>query len=185
MASTVVRTTNVAWGRTNLMGDPGRPRANYLGSISQTVASYMDGTAAGFYYDESTLQGTTTALDEGSDWYVVHAGDEFSSTTISQNAFAPLITLGPIYYNPVTVDSADDLYLGIATSRGFPINRNVFGWVRLHDVDGILVMIDNAVSYDSPGIYVGTITVVPEPAAVCVVAGAFALLARRRVGERQ
>jgi MYXO-CTERM domain-containing protein len=50
------------------------------------------------------------------------------------------------------------------------MDRDAFGWVHLRQVDGKYQMVGNAMAYESRGIIVGTTQVVPEPAALWLVA---------------
>jgi hypothetical protein len=126
-------------------------------------------------------------IDEGSDWYVVHEGDVFSPSTIQAGLFTPIVTSGPTSYPAVDLGRAGDVWLGIATGRGFqtPVQRTVFGWVHLQQFATLTpFMIENVMSYDSPGIIVGTTTLVPEPAmistAICALLWCFAGRRSRR-----
>jgi hypothetical protein len=142
-----------------------------------------DFTGVTFGYNGTTVTPGLVNLDEGSDWYVVHPGDVFSSTTIAAGEFQPLITFGPTGHPPVAVGSGD-FYLGVNTGLGFdiPDDRTVFGWVHLRQVLGSLAMVDNVMSYESRGIVVGTSTVVPEPSTTMLLAAslAIAVFSRRR-----
>lgn len=193
-AAVVVEDTNLLWEGMN----PLVPEGNYVGTIFQDPEA-TDPTRVGFQYTATRLiPGTFTVLpaeiqavyinlDAGSDWYVVREDEEFSARTIAAGAFAPLVTFGPQFHPAVTLapptyDPRVDLYLGVATRSTFvvgPLPRDVFGWVRLREIFGQLVMIDNAVSYDSAGIFIGTTTVVPEPNAAALAVAALALLAYR------
>jgi hypothetical protein len=138
------------------------------GVLGYTVwqdAAKTDWTFGEFDYNASTAAYKNTALDEGSDWFLVQPGDVFSAARIAAGQFPPIVTFGPQSYPPVSV-GAGDFYLGVRTGQG--ATRDCFGWVQLRQISGIgttVVMIDNVMSYDSRGIIVGTTTVVPEPAA--------------------
>ena len=83
--------------------------------------------------------------------------------------------------------------MGVNTGgyAGNPIDtRDAFGWVHFQVLamplpfpafdDDALVMVENAMSYDSPGIIVGTHMVVPEPATIALTSIAFISLVTLR-----
>jgi len=148
---------------------------------------------------EATIQAVSTLLDpEGSDWYVVNAGEEFSQQSIESGAHIPLMTLtlefdpgyghevwtGADYHPPHNFGLFDDLYLGVVTGLGSSEGgvRSAFGWVllRVELSQGGLTMIDNVMSYNSPGIIVGTTTVIPEPSTMLMAGVGLVGLAFRR-----
>jgi hypothetical protein len=151
-AQTVVVNSNVA------ATSPG-----ILGTVALTVqqnAVRTDYTSAWFNYDGRNLSFATINLDEGSDWYVVQPGDIFSPATIQAGLFPPLVTFSEFNYPPVNVGRVE-FYLGVSTGQGFdiPEDRTAFGWVHLRRVNQFetrLMMVENVMSYDSPGIIVGT-----------------------------
>lgn len=144
-------------------------------------------TGIDFEYDGATIKVGSVTLDEGSDWFLVQPGDRFSRATINAGQFPTIINYlpPPPQLGEVTVGSGE-FYLGVSTGRGWvpaPPNpsRTAFGWVHLRPVDGVLTMVSNVMSYHSPGIIVGTTTLVPEPATCVLVAAAgFVCLCRRR-----
>ena len=138
-------------------------------------------TGAYFDYTGTRVSYNTTLLDEGVDVYVVKPGDVFSPAAIKNNQFTPILTFGPVSYPSAFVGSGD-FYLGVSTGIGysdspFRGNRTAFGWVHLHPVNGVLTMVSNVMSYNSPGIIVGTTTLVPEPGAVGLIAMALTAFA--------
>jgi len=166
----VVNDNNLTWGPGSISSPfPGVPNANYAATIFQDAVA-TDYTSAWFYYDGSSIRGINENLDEGSAWYVVAAGQPFSRQTIQNGLSAPLISLGPNFHAPVSVSFGEDIYLGVNSGQGF-VDSDVFGWVLLRPTGGapgvfppVLTMVDNAISYGSQGIVVGTNTLVPEPA---------------------
>ncbi len=94
----------------------------------------------------------------------------------------------------------EDIYLGVSTGLGFSPtiggkpNRAVYGWVHLHALlssinNAVLQMVENVMSYDSPGIIVGTTTLVPEPASasmfLCAIAGVLSGRRRRLIPHQR
>jgi hypothetical protein len=74
-----------------------------------------------------------------------------------------------------------DFYLGIWTP--FSSSEQSFGWVHLAPVNGVLTMINNVMSYKSPGIVIGTKTIVPESTSFFMLAvGVTILLSQVRRG---
>jgi hypothetical protein len=143
-------------------------------------------TEVGFQYDGTKIKTSVIALDEQSDWFLVQPGNIFSDATIQAGQFPAILNvLPPPQGGEVTVGPGE-FYLGIRTGRGFvgpgQPRRNAYGWVHLRPENGALTMVQNVMSYNSRGIIVGTTTVVPEPAALALVAVAalFGLGLKRR-----
>jgi hypothetical protein len=171
-AQTVIQNSNLRLG-------PGGGGLNYGLAVFQDIAA-TDFTEIGGIYNRPTIQVSFANLDQGSDWYVVHPGDLFDAAHIQAGAFTKL-TLGPF---PANVGQSD-FWLGVATGEIQFGPRTVFGWVQLHPLsDTQLMMVENAVSYDSPGIIVGTTTLVPEPASasmfLCAIARVLSVRRRRK-----
>ncbi len=194
--ATVVPNTNITFGPNS-----GLPPANYASRVDQDPFGDFTGTWFEFKQISATeysLRVSNYNLDEASDWYLVEAGDAFSKESIAANQFTPLFTTDHVY-PAVTVGS--DFYLGVNTGVGFHRepgghslpNRTAFGWIHFQvDLmplpfpifdDDVLVMAENVMSYNSPGIIVGTHTIVPEPAAI--VTSGLALLALTALRRRK
>jgi len=140
-----------------------------------------DYTGISFDYTRSSLAASLWTLDEESDWYLVNSGDIFSTTTIAAHQFPIIFTTDNP--RPAVSIPLGDFYLGMTTGLGFTNghpNRNVFGWLELYNPGTELIPIANAVSYNEPGIIVGTTTAVPEPASLLVLAVPLAFLAATR-----
>jgi hypothetical protein len=135
-------------------------------SVYQDVGA-TEHTCVWFNYDGTNVSLDNICLDEGSDWYAVAPGDVFSRATIAAGRFTPLVTFGPVGYPPAFVGPGD-FSLGVSTGIGYdiPRDRTVFGWVLLRPGLGGLTMVENAMSYESQGILVGTVRLVPEPSAI-------------------
>ena len=144
-AGTLVINHNLSFVPDGLFGD-------YSATVFQDAAA-TDFTSVWFDYDGLDLLVVQWNIDEGSDWYVVNEGDEFSLATIGSGQFAVLLeacVAGP----PVEVPSGE-FYLGVATGLGFG-DREVFGWVRMKSEAGVLEMVRNVIAYDCDGIIVGS-----------------------------
>ncbi len=175
---------------------------DYQGLIYQDAAG-TDHTSVLFDFDGSNLQIMDLNMDEGSDWYLVNEGDQFSRENIDNGLFPVLISpdTRPLPGPPVFVGS-EDFYLGVNTGQDWvgidesgnliPA-RDVYGWVHIsyefvwEDLDlffGDLVQLDDATAYGAEGIIVGTTqAIVPEPSTITLLlTGALGLLAcaRRR-----
>ena len=159
-AQTVISDSNLTFQPDNTL-----PPANYRFTAFQNVAA-TDPTSMWFKYDGTNVLFVSENIDQGSDWYVVQPGDFFTQTTAG--SYPPLVTPGPVGHPQVNVGDGD-IWLGVATGQSIvssTAQRSVFGWVLLRPTfpgSGTLTMIRNAMSYASPGIIVGTTTVVPEP----------------------
>jgi hypothetical protein len=120
-----------------------------------------------FYFDPNlgTLAPTLSTLgDIQTVWYLVHAGDTFGATTIASNQF-PIISGGGQFATPVGLS---DFYLGVDLykSASNPNTLHGYGWVQLHNDNGVLETVDTAIAYYNTGIIVGTLTEVPEPSSI-------------------
>jgi hypothetical protein len=174
----VVSGTNIVFG-----ASVPPPPGNYFGTIYQDVGA-TDPTSAIFNFASNALQITAINVDQSSDWYLVHAGDQFGPAAIAANQFTQV----PVSNTSSINVGSGDFYLGVATSDLLnpPFTRDIFGWVLIHDNNGVLSNGGNAVSYHSPGIIVGTITEIPEPGTITLSGLAAALVvayqwpARRR-----
>jgi hypothetical protein len=80
-----------------------------------------------------------------------------------------------------------DFYLGIWLPKGdssmFDEIGQWYGWIHLRPVDDMLTMVGNAMSFDSRGIIVGTLDVVPEPTSIGVAIVGLATVSQVRIGR--
>lgn len=167
-------------------------QVNHIATILQWRTD--DPTAIFFDYDGTGITLRQSNLDEGSAWFAVDAGDVIGFETLRERR------LSEIGYDAPTYVGADDFYLGVATTgqgyRSEPCRtgvhyleslecRNVFGWLHVKNENGLLVVLDNAVAYDSFGIVVGTTRTVPEPSSFTILLAAVLLSQRcvRRVAN--
>ena len=158
----------------------GSPPVDYGLLVDQDVFGDFTGTwfELGSLQADYSLVVKTFHLDDGADWYLVEAGDAFTPAAINANEFTTLLKWGQ-KSPPVAV--GEDFYLGVNTGNSVPDLRNAFGWVHFKVVDDVLTMVGNAMSYESPGIVVGTSVIVPEPSTVGLALAAMTFLARRRM----
>lgn len=94
-------------------------------------------------------------------WYLLGYGSEFSPTTLS--GLTPVAFGGSI---PLQ-ESSTPFYMGLA----FGVNSGGynFGWGEfINDASG-LRLIDSAFSYNGHGVYIGTLSEVPEPDAKTII----------------
>jgi hypothetical protein len=146
---------------------------NAESSICCPSAPNTDYTEVYFDYDGTRVAFNNTLLDESMDVYIVKAGDVFSPANIQAGLFPKVFVVYPSTTSSVVVSSGD-FYLGVSTGQGianipgtYIPNRTAFGWVHLHPISvNSVSMVDNVMSYNSPGIIVGTTTLVPEPATI-------------------
>jgi len=61
----------------------------------------------------------------------------------------------------------------------------LFGWAWLWNNNGVIQMIDGAIAYKAPGIYAGTLNLIPEPTTVWLLALGVSLLGRRLLRRRK
>ena len=178
----------VVTGTNIVIGGPYTDQApnwnNYDGTVYQNVAG-TDPTQVLFRFVSGHLGITTFTVDQGSDWYFVQPGVQFGPAQIAANLFTavPYTFPAPPYTSPPSPGypiGNGDFYLGVATSDlpNPPFTRNIFGWIQIHDVGGVLSAGNNAVSYHSQGIIVGTSTEIPapEPSTIMLVGSALAVL---------
>jgi hypothetical protein len=75
-----------------------------------------------------------------------------------------------VYLFFATALPAPTIYLGVSTGKWTdPRPRTAYSWVHLRPVNSVLTMVADIMSYSSPGIIVGTTTLVPERAAWALV----------------
>ena len=160
--------------------------ANYLLTVFQDAPA-TDATGMWFSHSGPQLSFVNSLVDEGSDWYAVSAGDTFSASTISNGDFLTFFKSDSagFHSNPVTI-ALGSFFLGVNTGRGFTSEgpaRQFFGWVELSNNGSSLTLLSSAMTYDSPGIVVGSLTTIPEPS-TCVlwlsgIAACFCVARRR------
>ena len=125
-------------------------------------------------YDSGILDAGLVTLDEGIDLFVTQPNDVFTAKNVEMGNFPIVLNLVPPVSSPPAPVGTGDFYLGVRTGVGFVAlgipNRDVYGWVHLRPVNGILTMVENVMSYNSRGIVVGTTIVVPEPTSLAMVA---------------
>lgn len=158
-----------------LSAAPDLPEYDYQLTIYQNPG-YPDPTSIVFDREGGDLIFRGVNLDEGSDWYFADAGDLFNAQTIGQNNFAAFNLVDRVY--PV---GYGEFYFGVNTTPGLQpeLGRNIFGWAHMRNSDTGLELLGSGVSYDFPGIIIGT-TLVPEPGLTLSAGGALVMLMRRR-----
>lgn len=121
-------------------------------------------------------------LDEGVRVFLVSANQPISLQGILANNYTELT-----YPNSYVFDSGIAFYVGLYTGETFPQNGvyddPLFGWARLLNDQGTILMLDSALAYKAGGIYVGTqnLIPIPEPGTIGLLAlGALLLVWRLR-----
>jgi hypothetical protein len=134
-----------------------------------------DYTSIWFDFDGNSLIGRDSNLDEGSDWYLVPFGTEFTTRTILESNFPFLVkgsSDGGLLFGSVPIDLGS-FYLGVNTGIDFDINdlpvRDVFGWAEFYNDGSSIQLIRSAVGYGIPGIVIGTTIAVPEPGSLSLI----------------
>jgi hypothetical protein len=181
---TVVEDTHMSW-------EAGGGSGDYFAKINQEVIPCCSGNYSytGAYFNfpvgnDSLFEGAGHLVDEGSVWYLVEPGDVFTEATIMAGKFLS-ITGGfgslPDGNNAIPLPG-EEFYLGVATAEDNEYDTpNIFGWLKLGLTQSLeLVMLDNAVSYASKGIIIGTSTAIPEPSSIALLVGSIAACILRR-----
>ena len=148
-----------------------------------------DTSEMSFRTSEGAFTYIEVAVDSGSEWFFASYGDIFTADTIANGDFQEftpsMFSAGAIGYNP----GFDDFYLGLNTGTsdfpGSPYHRNIFGWVHLQNINGEIVMLDNAMSYGAEGIVVGTLSEVPVPPALPLFLSALTLVFGSRIRKQK
>lgn len=143
-------------------------------------AEATDPTTVLFNLTDSTLVFETGNIDEGSDWYVVPFGASFTADTIANGEFTIFIKsdMNGVTTNPISLQDGA-FFLGVNTGLGFSStgpSRQFFGWVELLKSGDTLSLVRSAMTYDRPGIVIGTTTTIPEPSATGFFLGSAAIL---------
>lgn len=163
MDASVVVDTNVTLGDDHF----GQFADHWLTVLQNEAGDYTT-----MWFDKTELQSgvgsllnpVTWNIDEEADYYLAPEEAAFSVATIAAGQFSRFFVLD--HPTPIEV-SYGDFYLGINTGVGWSESspsRDVFGWVHLRNTSTGLEMLGNAMAYDTQGIYIGTMDVIPEPA---------------------
>ena len=156
------------------------PGSGALALLIYQDAGATDPTSILFDRVGTDLIYRTMNVDEGSDWYFCVIGDEFSAATISTHNFTPFNQSGQSY-----AVGYGEFYMGMNTGRGFvgpgEPRRDVFGWARMSNSPSGIVLVGSGVTYDSPGVYIGTTSTVPEPATLLLGLFGLAVIGARKV----
>lgn len=160
---------------------------NFVGANSFTIDqefSSTDGTGfrdfTGFFFDSlggNDYEYGGSALDEGVSVFFANPHDAFSETNILVGEFIEL-TFGTTYTLPT------NFFLGLRTpALDFDSTlAPAYGWAEIENSGvGELVLVDHAVTYGGSGIFVDTVTSIPEPSCLTLGLVAFALLLKRRI----
>ena len=172
-ATTVVVDANIS-----LVAGGGPPLSGDYELTVQQDAAGTDPTSVFLDFDGTSVDFIDGNIDEGSDWYLVDAGDPFSEAKIDAGLFTPLfvniVSSGPVPVGP------GSFFMGVSTGQGFTDfpdpNRDVFGWIELSISGTDLTDAGNAVAYGAKGIFVGTNIPIPEPSTALLLASALAAL---------
>jgi len=157
-------------------------------TVDQTVGGDYTGTFLLYDPAANTLSYIAHNTDEGSQLFLVRAGDVLTNAAL---AGMPGGTLPGSWSLQGTL-VGEDFYLGVRTGSMFdpgysydsPEGYTSFGWAHFREgADGRLFIVDSAMAFRERGIVVGTMQAVPEPAAwASMLAGLVGLsvFARRR-----
>lgn len=170
----------------------------YGGNYQLTVLNTpdgADGTAIFVNRQTTSIAFQDSLLDEASGWYFAGLNDSFTAASIGSGDFVffgghPNIQPGPWF----DVGYDQPFYLAVASGRtlwSWPNEEPywidpVFGWGLFNNTPSGLVLLDSAMAYGSEGIFVGTMTAVPEPATTALFfTGAFVILGMQRILSRK
>ncbi|MGI9240688.1 MAG: PEP-CTERM sorting domain-containing protein [Verrucomicrobiales bacterium] len=157
--------------------------SDYIGPNSFTIDQDFASTDfTGFVFNAfggSTFEYGGSFLDEGVSLFFVDANEAFSESNILGAAFTE-VSFGTVYTLP------QDFFLGIRTPAlevDFGPFSPAYGWAEIQNPGtGELLLVDHAVAYGGQGIFVDTLTPIPEPnsLALALVGLGFILLKMRR-----
>lgn len=173
-AATVVTDTKVSLGP-----DPLGPSGGYQLTVIQDPVS-TDPTSIFFTTTGQSMTYWDRNLDEGSTWFFANLNDNFNAQTVAAGNFTPFDVIGQSY--PVAYG---EFYMGVRTSYGTGAPEEtrgtpVYGWAKFQLAPGGLTLLGSGISYEVPGILIGT-TTVPEPSVVLMAAALpLVLLSHRR-----
>lgn len=102
-----------------------------------------------------------TYLDEGVRVFVVSSDDPISLTPILMQQYAELGSTPSSVFES-SVPFYVGLYTGYSPANGV-YSDPLFGWARLVNNQGVIQLLDSALSYQAGGIYVGTQNLIPVP----------------------
>ena len=140
--------------------------------VSNVTTAVHNGGQVGFAtlwfsYTPSTLQVAAFTMGWWSNWWLVPGGAELSAATIASGQFPELYVVSINPDLPVQPIPLGEFYIGIDVPAHYnpeDVLQFGYGWIKLNNTGSDLVMVDNAMAFGEIGIYVGTTTVVPEPA---------------------
>ena len=69
-----------------------------------------------------------------------------------------------------------NFYFGVRTFSDFGEDIQGFGWALMNHSEGGLTLLGSAITYDQPGIIIGTTTTIPEPGVMCLLLPALTIL---------
>lgn len=127
-------------------------------------AAATDPTSVFLDYRPAALTYQAINLDEGSEWYFADAGDRFEAPTIVAGRFPEFAVFG--LEGTTSPIPLGEFFLAVNTGTDFSgadPHREIFGWALLRNTGTGLELMGSAVTYDRPGIVVGTSTTIPEP----------------------
>jgi MYXO-CTERM domain-containing protein len=150
------------------------PQYQYTLTILQAAEN---GSPTSIFFDRSGefLIYQAMNLDEGSSWYFTNYGDVFNAAAIGQGQLVEFFGMNQSFHV-----GYGEFYMGVNTAFDFSFSYDIFGWAHFRNSEAGLELLGSGVSYDYPGIIIGT-TNVPEPSAVLLGGLGMLLLLRRRV----
>ncbi len=135
-----------------------------------------DNTTICFDYVAPNIIFTLMSVDDGSEWYLVQAGQDFTSAGIAADLYPPFAGTPDLTYGHAVSLVSSTFYLGVRTGSFETLgnlDRVVYGWAEFEVVDDVVYLVRSAVAYNVSGITVGTLNAfsVPEPTAYVALLG--------------
>lgn len=151
------------------------PSYQYVLSIEQYPPPGASPTAIFFDRSAQNLIYRTMNLDGGSYWYFAMSNDSFTPNNIAKGDFILFNQLDKSFQVPY-----GNFYFGVRTFSDFGENIQGFGWALMNNSVAGLTLLGSAITYDQPGIIIGTTTTVPEPVGMSLLLPALTILAFAR-----
>ncbi|MEY3896325.1 MAG: hypothetical protein RLZZ214_1845 [Verrucomicrobiota bacterium] len=153
-------------------GDFGQiPTYQYALTIEQYPPPGASHTSIFFDRSAQNLIYRTMNLDGGSYWYFAMANDSFTPNNIAQGDFILFNQPDQSFQVPY-----GDFYFGVRTFSDFGENIQGFGWALMNHSAAGLTLLGSAITYDQPGLVIGTTTTVPEPGGMSLLVAALVIL---------
>lgn len=150
----------------------GFPSYQYALTIEQYPPPGASSTSILFDQSAQNLTFRTMNLDGGSYWYFTMLNDSFTPDNIAQGDFILFNQPDQSFNVPY-----GNFYFGVRTFSDFGEDIQGFGWAMMNNSETGLTLLGSAITYDQPGIIIGTTSTVPEPGVLSLLLPALTILA--------